>query len=277
LLAPRHLIFTGLEGVLADPRNDSVSGAEEALAELARRNIPLVLITSRTRAEVEPVRRKIDHHHPFITENGGGTFLPDGYFNLKVPSAVRTGRYLCIAFGLPYQKVCEALDEVAVESGAGLAGFHDLSAREIADNAGLSRRNAELARDRDFDEPFFFTSADDQAITRFVEAARKRGFDAERGNTFWRLSSGCDSARAVRSTAKLFREATRTRLLSIGIGGSRDLRWLPAVDHAYLLKDTHAETPSPPHPKEVHRKTNVTVLDSAGPAVWSETILKIIS
>ena len=101
LLAPRHLIFSALEGALVDPRTGSFADAEEALSELERRKIPLVLLTPRTRAEIEPMRRKLGHNHPFITENGGGIFFPDGYFNLQIPGAVRNGRYLCDRPGTP--------------------------------------------------------------------------------------------------------------------------------------------------------------------------------
>src|SRR5713226_6564538 len=87
MLAARHLIFTDLDGTLLDARTYSWAGAEPALAEIERRRIPLVLVTSKTRAEVEPLRRKLGHAHPFITENGGGVFIPDGYFNLKIPGA----------------------------------------------------------------------------------------------------------------------------------------------------------------------------------------------
>lgn len=278
MLAPRHLIFTALEGALVDPRTDSFSGAEEALSELARRNNAFVLLTSRTRAEIEPIRRKLEHNHPFVTENGGGIFFPDGYFNVRIPGAARVGRYLGIAQGRPYPEVCAALDEIAEECRVGVAGFHHMSVREIADNTGLRPRNAEWARAREFDEPFFFTAADDQAIARFVETARKRGFNTRRGSTFWHLSSGCDTARAVRLLAKIFRDSTRTKLRLIGIGGSEeDLPWLRAVDVAVLLPNSR-ESGSTPASKgrEFGRNRTIITANASGPSGWNETILNII-
>ncbi len=105
-----------------------------------------------------------------------GFSFPDGYFSLKIPGVVRTARYLSIAQGRPYAEVCEALDDIAEECAVGVAGFHHMSLREIADNTGLRPRNAELARAREFDEPFYFTSADEKAIARFVETARAKRF-----------------------------------------------------------------------------------------------------
>ncbi len=278
LLAPRHLIFTALEGALLDTRTDSYAGAEEALSELEERKIALVLLTSRTREEIEPIRRKMGHNHPFVTENGGGIFFPDGYFSLRIPGVVRTARYLSIAQGQPYAEVCEALDDIAEECSVGVAGFHHMSLREIADNTGLRPRMAELARAREFDEPFYFTSADDKAVARFVEVARARGFDTRRGPTFWHFSAKCDSPRAVRTLSRLFREATHIKLRLVGVGGSQqDLPWLRAVDHAILLPDSGEAAKSSERPQESAGQVKTIVTGEApGPGGWNKAILNII-
>jgi mannosyl-3-phosphoglycerate phosphatase len=275
LLAPRHLIFTALEGALADSRTESFAGAEEALSELDRRKIPYVLLTSRTREEIEPLRRKLGHNHPFVTETGGGIFFPDGYFSLKIPGVVRTARYLSVAQGRPYAEVCEALDDLADECAVGVAGFHHMSLREIADNTGLKPKAAELARAREFDEPFYFTSADEKAIARFVQAARERGFDARRGRTFWHLSSKCDSARTVRTLASLFREATHIKLSLVGIGGSDvDLPWLRTVNHAVLLPEFLEAAEAAP--EKSGRTNSIAMGEAPGAAGWNQAILNII-
>jgi mannosyl-3-phosphoglycerate phosphatase family protein len=278
LLAPRHLIFSALEGALVDPRTDSFANAEEALSELERRKIAFVLLTRRTREEIEPIRRKIGHNHPFVTENGGGIFFPDGYFSLRIPGSVRTARYLSIAQGRPYAEVCEALDEIAEEAAVGVAGFHHMSLREIADNTGLRPRSAELARAREFDEPFYFTSADEKAISRFVEVARERGFDTRRGSTFWHLSAKCDAARAVRTLSQLFREATHIKLRLVGIGGDQvDLPWLRAVDLAILLPDSRETVEPSSQPLENAGRTKTIVMgDDPGAVGWNKAILNII-
>ena len=278
LLAPRHLIFTALEGALIDPRADSFAGAEEALYELERRKIPFVLITSRTREEIEPIRKKLGHTHPFVTEHGGGIFFPDGYFSLKIPGVVRTARYLSVAQGRPYAEVCEALDEIAEDAAVGVAGFHHMSLREIADNTGMRPRAAELARAREFDEPFYFTSSDEKAIARFVEIARERGFDARRGETFWHLSSKCDIPRAVRTLSGLFQDATHIKLSTIGIGGSDDdLPWLRGVNHGVLLPNSKGAADSATIPSGRPGQTKAAVTgDAPGPAGWNQAILNII-
>lgn len=278
MLAPRHLIFSALEGALLDSRTDSFAGAEEALSELDRRKIAYVLLTSRTREEIEPIRKKLGHTHPFVTENGGGIFFPDGYFSLKIPGVVRTARYLSIAQGRPYAEVCEALDDLAEETAVGVAGFHHMSLREIADNTGLKPRLAELARAREFDEPFYFTSNDEKAISRFVQTARERGYDARRGETFWHLSSRCDPARAVRTLAELFRKATHIKLALIGIGaGELDLPWLRVTDHAILLPEPRPAGGEATQQDPMPARAKSIVMGTAPGAVgWNRAILDII-
>jgi mannosyl-3-phosphoglycerate phosphatase len=274
LLAPRHLIFTTLDGALLDSRTGSFDAAQEALSELERRRIPLVLVTPRTREEIEPLRRKLEHSHPFITESGGGIYFPDGYFSLKIPDSKRVARYLCMALGRPYKEVCEALDDIAEETGVGVAGFHHMSSKEIAENTGLKPRDADLARGREFDEPFYFTSSDEEAIARFVATAKERGFVARPGKTFWHFSSGCDGERAVRTLTKLFREATRIKLRPVGIApAGDDLPWLRGVDQRVLLgrQDRNSD---PSDDAEIENEGSET---APGPVEWNDAILNIIS
>ncbi len=262
-----------MDGAIVQPGAASYDEAEEALSELERRNIPLVLLTPRTRAEIEPVRRKIGHIHPFITESGGGIFFPDGYFNVRIPDAVRNGRYLCISQGRPYAEVCEELDDLAEKCHVGVAGFHHMSAREIAENAGMRPRDAEMARNREYDEPFFFTSADEPAIANFVKSAEESGFRVQRGQPFWHFSAGCDPARAVRTVTKLFRDATRTKLRAVGIGaGLDDAPWLRAMDQAILLP-----TPGAALDPASGGAQGISLGHAPGPAGWNEAILNIIS
>src|SRR5580704_1960826 len=120
MLPPRYVFFTALEGALLDSGSKSWAPAAAALAELAHRSVPLALVTPGTRAELEPLRRKIGHALPFITESGGALFLPDGYFSQHLEGAVRVGRYFCISFGRSKAEAAVAAEEIAAESQAGV-------------------------------------------------------------------------------------------------------------------------------------------------------------
>src|SRR5260370_25142826 len=115
MLAPRVVIFTPSN--LLGSANGLSSSASEALLEIERRKVPLVLLTRGTRAQLEPLRRKIGHSHPFITEGGGGLFIPDGFFAIRLEGARRVGRYLCVPFGHPSHDAAAAVEDIARQAG----------------------------------------------------------------------------------------------------------------------------------------------------------------
>jgi len=235
-LPSRYVLFTDLDGTLLDHQTYSWAGAREALAELEQRGVPLVFCTSKTRSEVEMLRRKVRNAHPFITENGGGVFIPQGYFPRRIPGETRVGRYHCLALGRPYEDVVEAMQAIAKQAGADVVGFHQMTAHEVADNTGLTLAEAELARKRDFDEPFFFAGGNAKAEATFLQAARQRGLEVTRGGRFWHLFSGSDKGKAVRRLFDLYRQGAHHKLRSVALGDSaNDLPLLAAADQAFLL------------------------------------------
>jgi mannosyl-3-phosphoglycerate phosphatase len=273
VLRARHLVFTDLDGTLLDHHTYSWSAAEEALAEIDRRRVPLVLVTSKTRAELELLRRRMGHAHPFITENGGGIFIPHGYFNLHIEGAHRIGHYHCLSLSRPYAEMVAALEEIAGAAGVGVVGFHQMSAREIAQNTGLALREAKLARQRDFDEPFFFVGGEEQVEAKFGREAHRRGMEVVRGGRFWHLVAGSDKGRAVRLLAKLYGKASYGRLRTVGLGDSpNDLSLLTAVDQAVLLP-----RPDGSFAEEVlTRLPHVGRGSAPGPSGWNEAVLRIL-
>ncbi len=267
------VIYTDLDGALLDSRNYSWRGAEEALEEIERRRVPLVFCTSKTRAEVEELRRKLGNAHPFITENGGGIFIPHGYFSQPLDAAKRVGHYHCLALGRPYAEIVEELRHIAKEAGAEVAGFHQMNAREIASNTGLNARQAERARKREFDEPFFFAGANAEAEKTFLRIARERGLQAVRGDRFWHLFAGSNKGRAVQSLSRLYRKNWRGRLQAVALGSAaNDLPMLTAVDAAVLLPQPDGSFA----PEVLARLPAIRRASAPGPAGWNEAVLRLL-
>lgn len=273
MLPANIVIFTDLDGTLLEHRTYSWAAAEEALAEVERRRVPWVIVTSKTRAEVELLRRKLEHAHPFVTENGGGIFVPHGYFPQRIEGATSTRHYHCLALGQPYDEIVKELEEIAAEAGAEIVGFHQMSTREVAENTGLRPQEAELARQREFDEPFFFAGASDAVVAKFVELAKQRKLEITRGGRLWHLFAGSDKGRAVRWLMKEYRAALRTRLRAVGLGDStNDLPMLAAVDLPILV-----QKPDRSYDEEVvSRLPRVTRAPAPGPAGWNETVLELL-
>jgi len=248
-------------------------GAEEALQELERRQVPLVFASRGTRMEVEFVRRKLDNRHPFITENGGGLFVPEGYFRQRIPESETIRHYHRISLARPYAKTCAALDEVAEEAGVEVVGFHNMSAREVAENYGLPPRMAELARLREYDEPFFFAGEEAAASRRLAEAARASGWQITRSERFWLFSSGADVKAAVDRLMELFRTARHARVRSVAIGWNRhQLALLSAAGRAILLP-----APDGAYDEELAERLPAARRAGApGPAGWNAAVMELL-
>ena len=74
------VIFSDMDGTLLDSKY-SFRDAEKALDLIKKKKVPLILSSSKTRAELELYRKKMRNRHPFIVENGGAIFIPKNYFS----------------------------------------------------------------------------------------------------------------------------------------------------------------------------------------------------
>lgn len=272
MLAPRHIFFAATEGTLLDPQSKSWRAAEPALEELARRRIPLILLTPGTRAQIEPLRGKLEHAHPFITESGGGLFLADGYFSLHLQGAIRVARYFCVPFGKSHAEAAAALEQIASGVDASVVGYSQMTPREIASNTGMPLREAEAAKQLEFSERFFFAGETEAVVSRFTTAARAESWEARPDAPFWEFFSGNDEGRAARHLMGLYRQP-RTRLSSVGIGSAaRDLSLLAAMDHAVVLPRRGGEC----DPTLLSRLSRPKLGEAAGPEGFSRAVLAVL-
>ena len=69
-----YIIFSDLDGTLLDHKTYTFEPASEALSVLKSRKIPLILSSSKTKAEIERIQSKLALKDPFIFENGSGVF-----------------------------------------------------------------------------------------------------------------------------------------------------------------------------------------------------------
>src|SRR5262249_39570829 len=70
-----RIVFSDLDGTLLDARTYDWRPAERALARLAELGVPVILTSSKTRAEIEEWRRTLGNREVFVSENGGGIYF----------------------------------------------------------------------------------------------------------------------------------------------------------------------------------------------------------
>ncbi len=148
------VIVTDLDGTLLDARTYQLGPARDVLIRVSQGGIPVVLCSSKTRAEIEALQARLAIHDPFIAENGGAIVAPIGYFDRIPPGAVIEGGRFMLALGRPYTSVVRALREVAAEERVRFVGFSDMTVGDVAEECGLPVLEAQLAKLREFDEPF---------------------------------------------------------------------------------------------------------------------------
>lgn len=263
------VIYSDLDGTLLDHHDYSHAAADGLLARLDRRGIPVVLCTSKTRAELLALRRELNNRHPFIVENGAAVCIPEGYLP-EPPSGAVLEEGFCVKAFVPGRSHWLALLRQGAQGFAGkFRAFHDMTADELADLTGLSSAQAGLAAQREYGEPVQWLGSDADR-ERFVEALQGLGARVLRGGRFLHVSGDCDKGRAMNWLNAQLAEGGRAPV-TVALGDSQnDAAMLEAADHAVLVR-------SPVHPFPALGRTGPTLRTSAtGPAGWVEGVTRII-
>jgi len=87
------LIFSDLDGTLLDHFTYQSTAARQTLAQLKSANIPVILNTSKTFAELEVINSDLQLNAPFIVENGAATYIPMDTLKAQPADTVAIGDY----------------------------------------------------------------------------------------------------------------------------------------------------------------------------------------
>ena len=268
---PKLIIFTDLDGTLLDRETYSFEPALPALHRIRQDGIPLIITSSKTRAEIEFYRAQLQMDHPFISENGGAAFIPRDYFSFPFPYHNESDKYFVLEFGTSYPRIIDALNFIRHETGIPITGFSDLTEKEIVSLCGLSTKEAESSKKREYDEPFLINGTEAE-IEIVKTKIRERGMNYFWGGRFHHILGRNDKGKAVTIIRKLF-ENEYFFITTLGIGdSSSDLPMLLAVDHPVFLKER--DVPLPEFPPAIH---NLVTIEGTGPEAWNRTILKFVN
>ena len=261
------IVFTDLDGTLLDRDTYSFAAAMPALERLKQVGVPLILTTSKTRAEVEEWRRLLGNGHPFIVENGGAAFIPRGYFPVAIPGAISRDGYEIVEWGKPYEDLIAAVNAARRTSGCRLIAFHQMTPEEVAAATNLPVAQAILAKRREYDEPFQIV--DEDRSGRLLEAIEAQGLRWTRGGRFHHVHGSYDKASAMRLLGDLFQQVHGT-VVTIGLGDAlNDVPLLGAVDIPIIVN-----SPSAAALKRSVPEAFVTAHE--GPEGWNEGVLKMV-
>ena len=262
------VFFSDLDGTLLDHDTYSFDAARPALERLRAEGVPLVLCTSKTRAEIAPLRAAMRNTHPFISENGGALFIPVDYFPFALSGAERRDDLDVIVIGNPYPELVAALGRASRASGVRVRGFGDMTDADVAEVTGLSLDQARMARQREFDEPFEILDA--SRADDLLAAIEREGKRWTSGGRFHHILGASDKAAAVRFLARLYRRQLGG-VTTVGLGDApNDASFLVEVDVPIAVASSRVDAllAQIPHARVTHRP---------GPAGWNEAVLEVLN
>lgn len=227
----RTIVFTDLDGTLLD-ENYSFELLRPAISQLKTLNIPIVLCSSKTRLEIEYFRKIMGLNDPFISENGADIFVPSGYFEMGHFWTKQTSRYDIIEFGIAYSSIRKKFERIRKSCRKDLKGFGDMTTEEIAEDTGLTIELAELAKEREYTEPFRFEKHCEAEI---ISAILKERLHFAIGGKYYHLMGNHNKGKAVLRLKELFSTKYK-KIRTVGVGNqSNDVEMLEATDYPFFI------------------------------------------
>ncbi|GBD99782.1 glucosyl-3-phosphoglycerate/mannosyl-3-phosphoglycerate phosphatase [bacterium BMS3Abin07] len=264
------IIFTDLDGTLLEEDTYSFEPAREALEVIREKQIPLVIVSSKTAGEIIYYRKLLDNGHPFVSENGGGIFIPAGYVR-EMPFWIRTSKkygYDMISLGAPYKDLIDALHKLRL-MGFNIKGFSDMNIDEIMHVTGLSRDQAKMSKERDYDEPIIVD--DTVNLNSLKQAIRDMGLHYTSGR-FIHLIGDNDKGRAVRMIRDIYK-VNYGEVITVALGDNlNDIPMFMNVDHPVVVKKKNGS-----HDIEILEAVpNIKPSNGMGPEGFNQSVIKII-
>jgi mannosyl-3-phosphoglycerate phosphatase len=260
------LIVTDLDGTLLDHYNYSHAAVDGLLADLDRRDIPVIFNTSKTFAELEELRGKLGNQHPFVVENGSAIYIPPAYFPDEPPDADWRHGYRCLALGKPVAAIHHWLARIRNELRADFTSFAEMTTEELVRATGLTEQQAARAAQREFSEAIQWRGSESQRAA-FQEAAQSAGFKALQGGRFIHLLGQCDKGSATQRLVSEYDDKRGQKHSVIAAGdGPNDVDMLAVADLAIAIRSPAHDFPSLP------TTANVVRSGEYGPEGWAKVV-----
>jgi len=231
--------------------------------------VPLVLCSSRPRAEVELLSRLFGLKAPMIVENGAALVVPDGHLPHGVPGGRRDGEHHVLLLGPPRQRLRDALADVAAAARVEVRLVADLPPGDRLARGGPA--GALMSLRYEYTDPLLVEREEDAAA--LAREAEARGLHVARGDRFFYLFGGVDKGLALRTLLSLYeREGSRPRTVALGTW-PLDLPMLRAAHRPILL-------PGPGGRLDPGLAAELPLAERArqgGPEGWNDAVLAVLT
>ena len=250
------VVFTDLDGTLMDHDSYAVAPAKPALDALAARSIPVVPVTSKTRAEVVPLMARLGLSGSAIAENGAVIMHADGSIDAAVTRAKITAALAALPKNVRDSMVC----------------FCDMEVEQIAAATGLDHDDAARAAAREASEPFLWqgdATPPSTLVEMLGETLAKYGLCVTQGGRFFHIVPPRDKAAAISDLLSAHSPHPQSWVLG---DGPNDVSMLLAANRGALIANPHVDTA-----RLLPTGHNVYMSCAFGPAGWHEAITAFLT
>jgi len=248
------ILFSDLDGCLLNHHDYSYQPAIPVLDRLRKAEIPVILCSSKTEAEMRPLARELDVS-PTITCENGGVICWDEAGERTVLGASRE----------------EILDVLAAcKRRYQFESFRDLGIEGIMQATGLPREKAERSADRHCTEPLLWRD-DEAKIEAFRAELEAHDLRLTRGGRFWHVSGQTDKGIAAMAVKERFEKSLIRSLCAAAIGDSGiDQPMLEAADIAIVIPAPDGEVRLQfEHPLKI-------VANHPGSQGWAQAVSEVL-
>lgn len=262
------VVFSDLDGTLLDHDSYSFEAAKPALALLKARGIPLVLASSKTEAEMQPIAEAMGLTGPMIVENGAGVAN-----RAANPAGNPAAEALPDRPSHTHADLMKAFRQLPNYLQSCFEGFCDWDVARVMAETGLSAEAALRAKARRFSEPgrFSGTQAEREELVRQLEHF---GFTAVQGGRFFTLMPKTSKAERMREVAASYAAGSGDGVRTVALGdGMNDLDMLQAADCGVIIANpSHAPLPV----TQRERDGFIVRSSEIGPHGWNQMIHTLV-
>ena len=228
------IVFSDLDGTVLDRRTYGYERSLAPIGRLKQNRIPLLFCSSKTRAEMDSLRKELGVTDPFAVENGSAVLIPEGYF--RFDAGEEHEGLIRIELAERLEAFEARLGETLDSAGVGYTTFEKMSAEEVSRDSGLGLGQAEEARKREYTMTLKFPNeAELQAGRRAISSS---GLTCYAGGWYLTVGGGGCKGKAVRALKGLFARAFGD-VVSYALGdGENDVSMFKEVDVPFLVQSS---------------------------------------
>ena len=254
------IILSDLDGTLLNHDDYTYDAAKPALEFLSKNDIPLILCSSKTSAEINPLRNDMGFEHcPAIVENGGG---------------ILKARAINFNSSSQHERLMKIVDLLPESSRLLFSGISSWPAEALQNHTALSTSELSLAIQRQYSEPGIW-SGDEKSKHGFISSLKERGVVAHQGGRFLTLSFDSNKAVLAQEIIADY-QSKQTELFTIAALGDapNDIEMLELADIGIIIPNpAHSGIPT----LAGESKWQIIRANEPGAAGWNSTLLTILN